>query len=90
LKIYHGEVADKTNRRRSNVLALQQARQIEPEIRELGGRVEVGRASDGQPAIIMVQLPDDHTVDLDELVEGVRFYEVHAVQVPAVEDQGIR
>jgi hypothetical protein len=90
LKVYHAEIGDKTNRRRSNVLAIQIAKRLEPEIRGRGGRVEVGRTLGGQPAIIMMQLPDNHTLDLDDLVEGVRFHEVHAVQVPAVEDRGIR
>lgn len=79
MKTWHGEVETYPQ-------AHEIAEAVVEEVRAWGGAVTVGRALDG-PNLLMLVLPDN--VAPSDLVPSVRWYEVHAMRVPQVPDQGI-
>jgi hypothetical protein len=88
-RYYHGEVHAE-NVAVSDQVAERVAKEYAGQVTDLKGTITVGRNFGDAPAVLIVTLPDDVTVDPGELVPGVTFTQVFASQVPQVEDRGIR
>lgn len=89
-KFFHGEVKT-AQLYDSDARAEEIARVVGIEVGKHGGKLDVGRAYGETNAILILTLPDGVELKPEEIVgHGVEFKEVHAAQVSAVEDQGIR